>query len=406
MTAAAADVGAAVAGYAATMHGVVGGGHHVASPLGAWLVLALCAPATAGREREVLTGVLGARADEAAATAAGLLAAPHPLVAAAAAVWNRPGTVGERWLAGLPAVVDRGGIPSQAEADDWARRRTSGLIEKFPIVITAQIYLLIASALATKVSWDCPFELAPGSALGASSPWARELAQVLRTPDHHGHDAFIAATEQAGDVAVHTGRARGGLLVTSVIAADGVPAGQVLAAAHELARAQARQQRVSRRSLFDLPLGDGPLWSISELRSDSGDKERCTAVLPAWSARSDYDLSDERLGFAAAAQALGEGDPWQARQAATASYTRVGFEAGAVTAMAIMLAAMLPRRGRLRRAELRFGHPYAVVAVAADDPSGRGSHYAGASPWHGLPVFSAWVTRPRDAADGGPEQSG
>jgi hypothetical protein len=42
--------------------------------------------------------------------------------------------------------------------------------------------------------------------------------------------------------------------------------------------------------------------------------------------------------------------------------------------------------GKRREAELRFDHPYAVVATAA-----------GAGPWAGLPVFSAWVTEPEDA---------
>jgi hypothetical protein len=43
----------------------------------------------------------------------------------------------------------------------------------------------------------------------------------------------------------------------------------------------------------------------------------------------------------------------------------------------------------VRTAELRFGHPYAVVAVATD--------WGTRGPWHGLPVFSAWVAQPQDA---------
>jgi len=77
-----------------------------------------------------------------------------------------------------------------------------------------------------------------------------------------------------------------------------------------------------------------------------------------------------------------------AKQAAVAKYTRVGFEAAAVTAM-MMMAAGVPmlREGRRRTAELRFGHPYAVVATA-NQPG---------SPWHRVPVFSAWITDPDDA---------
>jgi hypothetical protein len=48
--------------------------------------------------------------------------------------------------------------------------------------------------------------------------------------------------------------------------------------------------------------------------------------------------------------------------------------------------------GTYREAELRFGHPYAVVALTT-----AGSEAA--SPWHGLPVFSAWISEPDDASE-------
>ena len=60
-----------------------------------------------------------------------------------------------------------------------------------------------------------------------------------------------------------------------------------------------------------------------------------------------------------------------------------------MTAMAIAWA-MFTRGGQRRVAELRFGHPYAVVAVTSDAAGG---------PWQGVPVFSAWITEPVDAGD-------
>jgi hypothetical protein len=300
----------------------------------------------------------------------------------------------------LPAGVERGPIPSQDEADAWAREHTFGLIERFPIMITDNIYLLLATALATKVSWDRPFELAPGSALGEASPWSQEVKQVLASPlvapQADLHKAFLASSREAGEVGVHVGRAQGGLDVASVIAAADVPAADVLAAGHRLAIDVALNRTVAMRSLFDLPLGDGPFWSVREEMSPHGPGERCRAVLPAWEARSAHDLTDERLGFAAAATALGDRGPWSAKQAAMARYTRVGFEAAAVTAMAIALSARLP--GIARMGEIRFGHPYAVVAVAASDPQ---ADPEGANDWldhwNGLPVFSAWVAKPGEA---------
>jgi hypothetical protein len=207
---------------------------------------------------------------------------------------------------------------------------------------------------------------------------------------------------------VHAARARGGLVVTSVAADPGVPAADVLAAAYDLAPALVTGGPVARRSLFDLPLGEGPQWAISEQTvtvrgAGAARQERCAAVLPAWSARTRLSLADPRLGFAAAAAALAPGNPWQAAQSAMARYTRVGFEAAAVSAVGVALAMMPPHRVLVRSAELRFGHPYAVVAVTADPPGPR-SRPAGTlsaptgGPWHGLPVFSAWVADPQDAA--------
>jgi hypothetical protein len=179
----------------------------------------------------------------------------------------------------------------------------------------------------------------------------------------------------------------------SVIAERDVPPADVLAGAYELG-AVVRDEV----SLFDLPLGDSPLWTITEeetwTTATDGREEWCDAVLPAWRAGGDHDLATaDGLGFPAAARALAASLEmpefvFVARQAAVAAYSRVGFEAAAVSAGALAAGIAGGRRpGLLRRAELRFPHPHAVVAVA--------TQYAG--PWDGLPVFSAWVAEPEDA---------
>jgi hypothetical protein len=173
----------------------------------------------------------------------------------------------------------------------------------------------------------------------------------------------------------------------------------VLAVAHRIGIQQATGESVQRRDLSDLQLGEGPLWLLREVTAMT---DTCTAVLPAWSAASSHDLADPSLGFAAAKNAIAPvPDPWQARQSAMARYSRAGFEAAAATAIGIALAARVP--ARRREAELRFAHPYAAVAITTDadragqDAGGRAGH----GPWHGLPVFSAWVSEPEDATDDG-----
>ncbi|WP_433393285.1 serpin family protein [Micromonospora sp. KLBMP9576] len=407
------DISAAVAQYADRLHAAIGDSHHVASPLGAWLLLALAAPAATGPTRAAMEKALGTDAATAAKATHALLAQPHPLVRAATAFWQRqPGSRTarlDRWLAALPGSTTTGPLPEQAELDAWAREHTLGLIKEFPIAVAPQTLLILANALATRVSWAEPFRVASADALGSGSPWAGGLRRVLRSPEHN-HRCWIADTEWAGTVAVHAAPARpavtdrgAGLLVVSVAAAPDVPAGYVLAAAHEVATAAAdapeRDLPTRRRSLFRIPLGESPLWTLREEHiftdAPDGREERLTAVLPCWSAGSRHDLMGRGLGFAAAAEAFGEllGSPelgFEAVQQAMARYGRYGFEAAAVTVL--HAAVSLPPPGVARIAELRFGHPYAVVAVATD--SRGGGDVPG--PWHGMPVFSAWVAEPEE----------
>lgn len=392
---------APLARYAERLHRAAGDTHHVASPLGAWLLLALTGPAATGETRAALAEALDADPDDAAAEARALLAAPHPMVAAATALWERaPAPELAAWRAALPENTERGPLPDQATLDGWARERTSGLIDSFPVDVTPDTLLLLANALATRVSWADPFDTAPGAELGAGSAWSGRLSRVLRTPPF-GHRCWVAATDRAGDVAAHAVPARSGddgagMLVVSVAAAPDVPAADVLAAAQELASAAALlpDAMPGRRSLFDLPLGETPLWTLREeptrTYADDGREERATAVLPCWSAQSRHDLTAPGFGFDAAARALGEllgltGPRFDAAQSAVARFGRYGFEAAAVTAFG--RATALPPEGVARVAELRFGHPYAVVAVTTDPAGG---------PWHALPVYSAWVADPEE----------
>jgi len=76
-----------------------------------------------------------------------------------------------------------------------------------------------------------------------------------------------------------------------------------------------------------------------------------------------------------------------------AKYGRYGFEAAAVTALFTPTSA--PPEGVARIADLRFGHPYAVVAVATDTRRDADGQVV-PGPWHGVPVFSAWISEPED----------
>ena len=192
----------------------------------------------------------------------------------------------------------------------------------------------------------------------------------------------------------------------SVIAVDeAARPSEVFAVAQGIVTAEAREPgSTARLSLFELPLGDGPLWSISEedveTEARNGREERLLAVLPAWSAESELDLGDESLGFSAAARVLAgafDRPDWrfEARQTAVARYSALGFEAAAVTGLLLAMSAPVRRLGVRREATVRFARPYAVVAVACEGVPGRPAGPT-PNPWYGLPVFSAWVSSPSD----------
>jgi Serpin (serine protease inhibitor) len=396
----------AVARYAQRFHAAAPAGQHVVSPLGAWLLLGLLAPAAEGVARERVEDALGLDATAAADAVRRLLDRPHPAIASALALWTaawleRPRY--EEWAAGLPAALTRGPIPAQAAMDSWAREHTLGLVERFPVTLEPDTVSVLASALATRVRWSSPFDVVPSERLGG--PWAGAVERVLSTPGH-GHRVGVVP-DGAGLLGAHVAVSEdGSLVVLSAVADEATPRDDVLRAAHALAvraaTAEAGDLLPDAVDAFDLPLGDGHAWTVTEERGPvvgGGDRaSRTTGLLPAWAAATELDLlADERLGMLGAADTLIDllrplpSPAAAARQAAVARYTASGFEAAAVTVMAAMAGAMMPREGLLRHVEVRFARPYAVVAVARDfDADVPGA-------WHGVPVFSAWVEEPAEA---------
>jgi hypothetical protein len=210
-------------------------------------------------------------------------------------------------------------------------------------------------------------------------------------------------------VAVHVAGAKGGLRVVSVIAAEHVAPSDVLGAAYRVAtdlvallrhgRSQLFGCRVC--SLFDLPLAEELRWVITEepatvMDADGREEKYCT-TLPAWSAQTRLDLTGVSVGFPAAASALMDalglhGGPSAALQSTAARFSTVGFEAASITALDVVMGQPIFRAGIRRSAHLRFGHPYAVVAVTTAPDTGIAL-------WNGLPVFSAWITQPDEVHD-------
>lgn len=400
---------AVVAGYARRFHTAAlatGPAHHIASPLGAWIVLALAADALDGEARTVAASRLGCPVEDAVAAARALVEVPHPAIAAAVACWADPARLGDRlgaWAAGLPPAVETGAVPTAAEADRWAADRTDGLVETFPVAVEPATVLVLASALATRVSWLRPFALAAGSELGG--PWAARVAHALT----RAGDVHLVATRSAGPVVAVRSEGDSDLDVLTVSAAPEVAPVDVVTAALELAAHT--DLAAGRLSLFDVPVGPGHSWdlveTVEERATSAARIEEATVVLPAWEATSAFPLlADDGFGFTeVAAHLLGSLPPhpdgWEAdaAQSTTGTYGRLGFAAAAVTALSLRAGAALPpsRRVPVRTLRARFDHPHAVVAVAAQRRRDRVPEWFG--PWHRLPVFSAWVAEPAEPVD-------
>jgi hypothetical protein len=404
-TIAIAGLSRALAKYACRLHEQTGGGHSVTSALGVWLLLALASDTVADGDRADLVDLLGMPLDEAKNLATALLDSPHPQVSSAIAAWTRPSheTPALRtWIETLPSSLTRGPVPSQAEADAWAADRTDGLIDRFPLAVTEDTLLVLASALATKVDWEAPFEPASvESTPGGATSWPSNVTTVLRSPAHVRRYILSAEFCDAGDVAVHEARAEG-LLVVSLAAGPDVSQAHVIAAAHRVACAAMDPWTSGleplERSLFDLELGSHPCWHLVEgpglVTSTTGREERVEAYLPAWQAETNLDLATEPdLGVGPVLSGLSQlvpdprGHLVEARQAAKASFSQTGFTAAAVTAFMMRATGAQAelREGVVRTATLHFGGPHAVVAVALDSPQFGGGAKVPDGKWHGIP---------------------
>jgi hypothetical protein len=398
----------AVARYADTVHAAVRADHHVVSPLGAWLVLALAGLAAEDPDtRDRLEEALGMPVADAGRVASALLDAPHPAVAAAVGLWWREDAVTDRLTAyadRLPRAATREPLTDQGALDAWARRHSLGLIDRFPVQLRPDLLLVLASALATRVRWRQLFDLVPSAELRSGGPFADAVTTVLRSV--RGHDVRLVRTTTAGLVGAHVAASADGLAVVSVLGAPDADRAAVLAAAHEVAVGLDEAWIGDPVSLFDVPLGAGDVGEVVEDRlvaAGASRVERGVAALPSWRASTQLDLLPGPTGpaFVAAGEALAELLPPQdvrleARQVAVASYTREGFEAAAITAVGVRATAARESHEVLRRTlHLRFDRPYAAVAVAVRPPE---TDVVIDETWYGLPVFSAWITQPTESA--------
>lgn len=387
---------ATIAAYSQRFHASLSG-HHIASPLGAWLLTALASKGAKNGSEEytTLTQALGMKPEVAFARAKEILSNPREGIASAAAVWIKPAAINaayKAWVQEMGDAVSSGEMPTQEEADAWTKEKTLDLISKFPGDVEDPLACLaLVTALAVKGGWTSrEYDVVENETLSA---W--NVKKVLSKTEMPESNAWIHE-DNDGTYGVHVNDTTNGLRVFSVIGAEGESQESVLAKAHKIAL----MERPSRSSLFEMEIGQQDFFRVEEetrrlVRGSS--KNFYNVALPAWKADNNHDLTQMcalEMGTTGRvlADMLALNDfSCDAQQVATASYSATGFEAAAVTYMRVGLRSM-PQYidTKVRVCSIDYNRPYAVVAVV-------GGNRLKPTVWDGLPLFSAWVEEATEA---------
>ncbi|MFD9301445.1 serpin family protein [Streptomyces sp. NPDC060048] len=356
-------------------HAATGGAGTVFTAAGVWPLLALLADGAAGPARTELAEALGIPADRAAGAARELLGALDGVrgLRAATGLWTRRELpLEEGWTERLPpgtrGTLTGDGAADREALDAWAVDRTGGLVERMPVEVDEDTRLVLASALALRLRWIQPFH--PCFAMPEEGPWAhRPLLGLCRSTALL--DRVRVAQAPTGPVTVLEVVGDSGVDVHLVLGEPQAAAGPTLQAA---IAAVTRALPSTGASL--LPEGNpGPGLRIGTVGSTEP-RHRLDIETVAFDVRAEHDLltpaalfglesaSDNRYGHfpGISSEDLAVAS---ARQSALARFHAEGFEAAAVTAVAVGAGGCaMPRlRYRVRRAQVTFDRPFGFVAV-------------------------------------------
>ncbi|MFI2471944.1 serpin family protein [Nocardia xishanensis] len=361
----------------------------VVSGAGLWPLLALLAGAASGPARDELEAAIGLPAEaahDAALELTRIMAESDDVSAALGAWFAETLPLRREWTDTMPPETI-GRLTGQDALDAWAARGTGGLIERFPVHLAPDTTVVLATALVAKTRWSEPFDdtvLRP-----ESGPWqgisgrglTRSTGDLTAVALLDGPDPVtrVVVTGTA-DVDVHLllGSAEpGAVLATGLAALTG---------------------NTPVRGELD-PQTSGPGLRVSQYRSPRpGD--RLDIRLPPFEIRSSHDLcaTPELFGLTTAmtidhghfpAISPEELAIAQGAQDVLARFTREGFEAAAVTAIAARAVSMpLPGDYLVTQVDVVFDRPFGFLAV----------HRA-----TGLAVVAGWVARLPIHRDGEPD---
>ncbi|MGV9676747.1 serpin family protein [Nocardia sp. NPDC003482] len=349
----------------------------VLSGCGVWPLLGVLAGAANEPARAELAAAVGLSDAEAHEAALRLLSELDgaETIAGALGVWVREDVeLRERWARSLPdGTVEK--LTDQAALDGWADQHTGGLIRRFPLDVTPETLLVLATAIVARTAWRDTFDedvLEP-----QDGPWQGHRGPALARNSHQLDDvSLLTAATPVTRVVV-----RGiGDLDVHLLSGHGEPA-EVLGAG-----LGALDGSVAVRT--DLPVGtEGPGLRVRDTRAVF---DTLRIQLPPFEIRSSHSLlaHAELFGLRTAADGSAQRFPEisptplyvaEAAQNALARFTREGFEAAAVTAVTLARAAAMHRPRPALEISVTFDRPFGFLAVHRPT---------------GLVIVAGWVARP------------
>ncbi|MEU3337994.1 serpin family protein [Streptomyces sp. NPDC006668] len=313
------------------------------SAAGVWPLLAHLADGAEGAARAELTEALGLPTGQATAAARELLAAMDSMrgLDTALGLWTkRTLQLRQEWEAGLPAdahgVLTGDPVADHQALDAWTAKRTDGLIERMPVILTEQTEMVLASALTLRTKWLSPFDETQLET--AYEPWATQPRLGLRRSSAVLDRVGVADTP-SGYVTELKVLGNNALDVHLLLGEEGMKPGQVLGAGVDIL--------AGRRSVVPgprLPYGNvGPGLRVEKVRCTRPEPPSLDVTTVAYDMKASHDLLKlHRLfglttardnsrghfpGVSAFPLAIGS-----AEQNTMARFGALGFEAASVTA--------------------------------------------------------------------------
>ena len=341
--------------------GRLSGGDFALSGAGLWPLLALLASAGDESARAELAAALGQPADSAQRDALELIdiLRTGESTTAALGLWTREDVpLQQEWASGIPEGVV-GELTDQEALDRWAAQETGGLIEKFPLEITPDTALVLASALAARVKWCEPFDTRPRDR--NREPMAPDQQWLFRTTYDLGAAAVLddavarVIVDGDGDLDVH------------LLIGDQHPADVLAAGLRELSgEAQARPVTESDSGSTGLNVRRVESWI---------QKDILRVELPSFEIKTHHNLLEqtELFGLRSLTDPVTSHLPLlspvplyvsDGAQDVVARFFAEGFEAAAVTAFEVAITGAPPDDDQqVTLATLIFDRPFGFLAV-------------------------------------------